>query len=62
MGESYDCDRSNESTLTDMVRYIPQIYPAEINVNLFRLDKMAAILANDIFKCKFLNDDYRIPI
>ena len=26
------------------------------------LDKMAAILADDIFECIFLNENYRIPI
>ena len=32
------------------------------NINLSPLDKMATILADDIFKCIFLNETDKIPI
>ena len=34
----------------------------EVYLTHLTLDKMADILADDIFKCNFLNDDDRIPI
>ena len=44
------------------VHDIQNIHHDDGEINLSPMDKMAAILADDIFKCIFMNESYRIPI
>ena len=54
------------ANLSDMADHWITEYGLCMQVNLFQLisplDKMAAIVADDIFKCFFLNENDRIPI